>query len=37
MCMVLSLGESDYSRDYFIKSEDSKWYQELAIKVLFIF
>lgn len=35
MCMTLSLAGTDYGRDYFIKSEDSKWYQELAVKLLF--
>lgn len=35
MCMTLSLAESDYGRDYFIKSEDSKWYEELAVRLLF--
>ena len=35
MCMTLSLAESEYSRDFFIKSEDSKWYEELAVRLLF--
>ena len=26
MCMALSLAGKDYSRDFFVKSEDSKWY-----------
>lgn len=35
MCMTLSLAESEYGRDFFIKSEDMKWYQELLVKILF--
>lgn len=36
MCMTLSLAESEYGRDFFIKSEDMKWYQELMVKILFL-
>ena len=35
MCMILSLAESEYGRDFFIKSDDSKWYEELAGRLLF--
>ena len=35
MCMTLSLAESEYGRDFFIKSEDSKWYEQLAVRLLF--
>ena len=34
MCLCLSLSE-EYSRDYFIKSTDAKWYEELFIKLTF--
>lgn len=33
MCMTLSLSE-DYSRDYFIKSSDAKWYEALFIRII---
>ena len=36
MCMTLSLSE-DYSRDYFIKSSDAKWYEALFIRLIAIF
>ena len=31
-CMVLSMSP-DYSRDYFIKSQDAKWYEQLFVKL----
>jgi len=33
MCFTLAVSE-EYSRDYFVKSSDSKWYQELMIKIM---
>ena len=36
MCMVLGLGK-EYSRDYFIKSSDAKWYEELFVRLTFPF
>ena len=33
MCMTLSLSE-EYSRDYFIKSSDAKWYEALFVRLL---
>ena len=36
MCMCLALSE-EYSRDYFVKSNDAKWYETLFIKVFSVF
>lgn len=36
MCMVLSMT-ADYSRDYFIKSEDAKWYEALYVRLSSLF
>lgn len=36
MCLTLSLSE-EYSRDYFVKSSDAKWYEALFIKFMAIF
>jgi len=33
MCMVLSASGTDYSRDFFIKSADAKWYEALFVKL----
>jgi len=31
MCLVLAMG-AEYSRDYFIKSTDAKWYEALFVR-----
>jgi NRPS condensation-like uncharacterized protein len=33
MCMTLALSE-EYGRDYFVKSNDAHWYEELFIKLI---
>lgn len=35
MTLPLCMAEEYYSRDFFIKSADAKWYQELMVKLLF--
>jgi len=35
MCMILSAG-SEYSRDYFIKSSDPKWWEILFVNLICI-
>lgn len=34
MCLCLSLSE-EYNRDYFVKSREAKWYEELFVKLTF--
>jgi hypothetical protein len=36
MCMTLSLAE-EYSRDFFVKSSDAKWYEVLFVKIMSAF
>jgi hypothetical protein len=36
MCMTLALSE-EYSRDYFVKSNDAKWYETIFIKIFSVF
>ena len=36
MCLTLALGE-DYSRDFFIKSSDAKWYEALFVRLIALF
>jgi hypothetical protein len=36
MCMCLALSE-EYNRDYFVKSNDAKWYETLFIKFFSVF
>jgi NRPS condensation-like uncharacterized protein len=33
MCMTLALSE-EYGREYFVKSADAKWYEELFVKLI---
>ena len=33
MCLSMAMGE-EYARDYFIKSNDARWYEVIAIKLL---
>jgi hypothetical protein len=33
MCMILSLSEQ-YGREYFVKSDDAKWWQALLIRLM---
>lgn len=33
MCLSLAMSE-EYSRDYFVKSKDAKWYEELFVKLM---
>ena len=35
MCLSMSMAEK-YSRDYFIKSKDARWWEEILIKLLSI-
>lgn len=34
MCLCLALSK-DYDRDYFVKSSDAKWYEELLVRLTF--
>lgn len=36
MCMTLALSE-EYKRDYFVKSNDAKWYETIFIRILSVF
>jgi len=36
MCMTLSLAE-EYSRDFFVKSSDAKWYEVIFVKIMSAF
>jgi len=36
MCMTLALSE-EYSRDYFVKSKDAKWYEAIFVRILSVF
>lgn len=33
MCLSLAMSE-EYSRDYFVKSNDAKWYEEIFVKLM---
>ena len=32
MCMTLAMGES-YARDFFVKADDAKWWEEILVKL----
>ena len=35
MCLSLAMSE-EYSRDYFVKSKDAKWYEALFVRLMAI-